>query len=277
MNSIINKFDHRTVLLVGCGNMGYSMLTAWITRINNIKKSIWVVEPNPELRKRAAEIGVKVAENATQIHDHISYVIFATKPQIIPSILNEYRRFSDAVFISIAAGISIDTMKQELGDARIVRAMPNTPVSIGKGTVIVHCSDNVPESDSGAISNLMSACGNVHFVENEQMIDAATAISGSGPAYVFYFMECLKNAAIALGFPPRTALSLAVETVYGAASLAVFQNLDPSELRREVTSPNGTTAAALEILEGSDGLNQLMDRTVTAAFEKALSLSKHSN
>lgn len=262
------------VVLVGCGNMGYALLKGWVEAKTVDAAMVHVVEPQAALRERAAALGVNVHDASGTLPDHAAYVIIALKPQMLAELLPAYRKYAgSATFVSIAAGVSQVRLNDLLGGARVVRAMPNTPAAIGKGSTILFAGPGVSARHMEAITMLFSAGGAVHPVEMEILVDAATAISGSGPAYVFYFIECLARSAEELGLPPQLAKDLAKETVYGAGALAIESEDAPSELRRQVTSPKGTTEAALHVLSASDMLQSLLCRTTHAAFERSKELS----
>lgn len=151
--------------------------------------------------------------------------------------------------------------------------MPNMPASIGMGVTAAVGNVHTGEVQAGYVTDLLAAVGSVHWLAEERLVDAATAISGSGPAYLFYFIECLEEAGIAVGLPAETALALAKQTVNGAAALAATSVFSPADLRQQVTSPNGTTAAALEVLTAEPGLADLVKRAATAAHRRALELA----
>ena len=155
-----------------------------------------------------------------------------------------------------------------------MRCMPNTPAAIGKGMMVTFANANVTEETKHFVADLLSASGEVATIDDESLMDAVTAVSGSGPAYVFHFIECLTAAAEKAGLPEKTAKLLAMQTVYGAASLAAESSEDPGVLRQQVTSPNGTTAAALAVLMGEDRLKILLGEAVEAARARSVELGK---
>ena len=266
------------VLLVGCGNMGFAMLKGWLDA-NRLKAGDGgVIEPADALRERAASLGVTALATIDELAADIAprLIIFAVKPQVILDILPAYARFSGtATFLSVAAGTPISAFEALLGtDAAIVRCMPNTPAAIGKGMMVVVSNANVTAATSGFVSELLSASGEVETIDDETLMDAVTAVSGSGPAYLFHFIECLAAAGEAAGLPQETAKRLAMQTVYGAASLAAGSTDEPAELRKQVTSPNGTTAAALSVLMEGDRLKTLVTAAVEAAKTRSIELGK---
>lgn len=266
------------VLLVGCGNMGYAMLAGWLNSGRLAASETLVVEPNEDLRSRAAGLGGGVAASSAELPANLSpeVVIVAVKPQVIREVVEGYRRFAgQSTFVSIAAGTGIATFTDILGaDAAVLRCMPNTPAAIGKGMMVVCSNANVTDKAKRFVNDLLSASGEVAAIDDEGLMDAVTAVSGSGPAYIFHFIECLTAAAEKAGLPAATARLLAMQTVYGAACLAAESREDPAVLRKQVTSPNGTTAAALDVLMGQDRLKNLLAEAVEAARARSVELGK---
>ncbi|MDX8541071.1 pyrroline-5-carboxylate reductase [Mesorhizobium abyssinicae] len=267
------------LVLAGCGNMGFAMLSGWLKSGKLAPQSVFVVEPNDALRKRAEALGCGVAADAAGIPaDAVpSLAVIAVKPQVIREVTAAYTRFGDGrtTFLSVAAGTSVATFTSILGDsAPIVRCMPNTPAAIGKGMMVVFCNPLVSDETKRFVADLLSASGQVAEIDDEGLMDAVTAVSGSGPAYIFHFIEALTAAAEKAGLPARTAGLLAMQTVYGAASLAAESHEDPGVLRQQVTSPNGTTAAALAVLMGEERLTKLLTEAVEAARLRSIELGK---
>ena len=268
-----------SLVLAGCGNMGYAMLSGWVKAGKLKPGEIFVVEPNADLRARAEALGCHSGTTAEDIpQDAVPrLIVIAVKPQVIRDVLAGYRHFGDgrATFVSIAAGTPVATFQQVLGDkAPVVRCMPNTPAAIGKGMMVVFSTPLVPAETRAFVGDLLSASGAVATIDDESLMDAVTAVSGSGPAYVFHFIECLSAAAEKAGLPRETARLLAMQTVFGAASLAAESGEEPGVLRKQVTSPNGTTAAALDVLMGDDRLKTLVTRAVEAARLRSIELGK---
>ncbi len=266
------------VLLAGCGNMGYAMLSGWIKSGKLDAAQAFVVEPNATLRERAASLGASVSASAEEIPASVSpdVIVVAVKPQVIREVVAGYRRYAGtATFLSIAAGTGIATLEEILGrDAALMRCMPNTPAAIGKGMMVTFANGNVSDKTKAFVGDLLAASGEVATIDDESLMDAVTAVSGSGPAYVFHFIECLTEAGQRAGLPPETARLLAMQTVYGAAALAATSGEDPGVLRQQVTSPNGTTAAALAVLMGGDRLKLLLGEAVEAARARSAELGK---
>ena len=262
----------RGILLVGCGKMGGALLAGWKKR--RLPQPIAVVEPF------AATLPTGIKRHTTSATLPKRYapaaVVFAVKPQTLPETLPSYRRFtgSGTVFLSIVAGKTLGFFARHLGDeAAVVRAMPNTPAAIGRG-ISVACANPLVTSAQRALANrLLAAAGEVAWVDDEALIDPVTAVSGSGPAYVFLLIECLAEAGVASGLPADLATKLARATVAGSGELARLSSEDAAQLRRNVTSPGGTTEAALKVLMGESGMAALMRRAVAAATDRSRQLA----
>lgn len=266
---------NREIVLVGCGNMGRAMLEGWIAAGKARAKDVHVVEPADALRAKAAALGCPVHSAADTLPPALNpaIILFAVKPQVMRDVVPAYACFKGpaTTFVSIAAGIMIAAFEDMLGgDAAIVRAMPNTPAAIGKGMIVSVANGNVSGEARKHVTALFSANGVAAEVEDEDLIDAVTAVSGSGPAYVFHFIEALTQAAAKAGLPDELAATLASQTVYGAACLAAESAETPETLRKQVTSPKGTTQAGLEVL--MKGLTPLVEETVEAAKARSIEL-----
>lgn len=267
------------VVLVGCGNMGYAMLAGWLKSGKLVAGETFVIEPNAALRERAEKLGNEAAAEAGALPAELApaLVIFAVKPQVMRGVVPAYGRFAGGgtTFLSIAAGTPIATFEELLGTSTpVMRCMPNTPAAIGKGMMVVVSNPHVSAGTKAFVADLLSASGEVTTVDNEGLMDAVTAVSGSGPAYIFHFIEALTAAAQHAGLPAETAKLLAMQTVYGAASLAAESREDPGVLRQQVTSPNGTTAAALGVLMGEERLTKLLTEAVEAARVRSIELGR---
>jgi pyrroline-5-carboxylate reductase len=265
-----------TLLLVGCGKMGGALLEGWLER--RIAQGFAVVEPGPGASAFAARPGVTVHEEAASLPADLApaVVVLAVKPQVMAEVLPAYRRFADgrAVFLSIAAGKTLGFLVRALGEGTsVVRAMPNTPAAIGRGIAVLCASPAVTPAQRELCARLLAAVGEVGWVEDEALMDAVTAVSGSGPAYVFLLIEALAAAGIAAGLPEALAERLALATVAGSGELARRSAEPPARLRENVTSPGGTTRAALDVLMAADGLGPLMARAVDAAARRSRELA----
>lgn len=269
---------HDTVILVGCGNMGFAMLKGWLDSGILKAKNVYVVEPTEALRDRAAGAGVHAFADVEALPNDLKprMVLVAVKPQVMAKVLPAYKRFAPAAtFVSVAAGIPVALFESKLGhDAAVLRCMPNTPAAIGKGMLVTFKNANVTDENEAFVARLLETSGKVASVNDEALMDAVTAVSGSGPAYVFHFIEALTDAGVTVGLPQETAALLAMQTVMGAGALADASTDTPSKLREQVTSPNGTTAAALEILMGDDRLKVLVAEAVEAARKRSVELGK---
>ena len=260
-----------SILLVGAGRMGGALLKGWLARD---VKAITVVEPKPstELKRlaRAKEIALFAAPS--EVKRKPSVCVVAIKPQILKGEAQTLAGFaqSGALMISIAAGTSVAALTTAWGKkARIIRAMPNTPGAIGQGITGIYAAKGATVADKKRAASLLSALGQTEWVAKEALIDSVTAVSGSGPAYLFLMAEALTEAGIAEGLPRAQAEKFARATVAGAGALLAADKSPAATLREAVTSPGGTTAAALSVLMADDGLMQLMKRAVKAARKRA--------
>jgi pyrroline-5-carboxylate reductase len=277
MTTTGTQIELQEILLVGCGNMGFALLEGWLKKMPALRAH--VIEPAEALRDRAAAAGALVYEKASDLPAAAKpqAILVAVKPQYVTTVLEDFRELATngAMVLSVAAGVTINTMEKAIGaPAAIVRCMPNTPASIGAGALVC-----CPNASSGAKEEtlarlLLEASGDVHFVSDEALMDAVTAISGSGPAYVFNFIENLVAAGINAGLPAELAHALAVQTAYGASLLAKTSDTAPGKLREQVTSPNGTTFAALNVLMRPDGLPGLLNEAVEAAKSRSIELGR---
>lgn len=267
----------RPLLLAGCGNMGAALLQGWIAS-GIPANAIRIIEPAGA--DRAVAAGADAANVfASAPTDGVvpRAIVLAVKPQIIDSVAPALRPLigPDTLVISIAAGIKLKTLADLTGGhARLIRAMPNTPAAVGRGATVMVARPEVSSEERALTQGLLSAVGKAYEVDDEAHMDAVTALSGSGPAYVFYMIECLARAGTELGLPADLALDLARDTVAGAGELAIRSQEDPSLLRVQVTSPNGTTAAGLDVLMSEQGLAPLIRATLTAAADRSRELGQ---
>lgn len=266
------------MVLVGCGKMGAALLNGWLEH-GVPADSIRIVEPDPANAAIAAGCGVAVVDDpdALDADPLPDVIVLAVKPQRLDALLSAYQRFVSrgSAVLSIAAGKTIGGLNHGLGGAAaVVRAMPNTPASIGRG-ITVACANERASPEQRAVCDALLACvGSVLWIEDEHFMDAVTAVSGSGPAYVFYLVECLAEAGVAAGLTPALAMQLARSTVTGAGELLTRSTEPADELRRRVTSPGGTTAAALSVLMAdAGGLQPLMTEAVRRAAVRARELA----
>jgi len=263
-----------TLVLVGAGKMGSAMLDGWLGRGLDPKK-ITVIEPQPvKAVKALARRGVKL--NPKNKIGAASAIVIAVKPQSAPEALPPLARYIDkaTLVLSIMAGRTIGFLEKSLpAGTAIVRAMPNTPAAIGRGISVAVANAKISKRHRKQASDLLAAIGKVEWVLDEALMDAVTALSGSGPAYIFLLAECMARAGVAAGLPPDLATRLACETVAGSAELLHRSDIDAATLRQNVTSPGGTTAAALEVLMGPGGFDQLLTQAIDAATRRSRDLA----
>ncbi len=262
------------LVLVGAGKMGGALLSGWLASGLD-PKAVVVIDPAPPEDSAAMLARVGVATHPNPPNVIAGVVILAVKPQMMAAVLPTARPLigPGTIVVSIAAGKTIATYEGALGDVAVVRAMPNTPAQVSRGITAAVANRHLTARGRDLVTALLEAVGVVHWVDDEKMIDAVTAVSGSGPAYVFYFVECLAAAARELGFPDEVAARFARATVEGAGELLHRSELSPAELRRNVTSPGGTTAAALAVLMAPEGLEPLLAKAVAAARRRSEELS----
>ncbi|ASY57339.1 MULTISPECIES: pyrroline-5-carboxylate reductase [Sinorhizobium] len=263
------------IVLVGAGNMGGAMLGGWI-KSGVSGGDVLVVDPGPPpaMQKLIAENGVAHAAAVPQ-GVKASVIFLAVKPQVMEAALPPLKGLvgSGTVIVSVAAGKTLAFIERHLGEAATVRAMPNTPAMIGRGVTGAFANARVTEKQRGLVHDLLKVSGPVEWVASEADIDTVTAVSGSGPAYVFYLVECMAEAGRKLGLQADLAMRLARETVAGAGELLHQSPDDAARLRQNVTSPGGTTAAALAVLMADDGMQPLFDKAIAAARKRAEELA----
>lgn len=263
------------IVLIGAGNMGGALLAGWLKK-GIPGSAVIVVDPGPSAAMKTiiADAGAKhVTEAPAGVKAGILFL--AIKPQLMDDILPSLRPLigRETVVVSIAAGTTLSIMEFHLGKTAAVRAMPNTPAMIGRGVTGAFANAAVSSAQRSQIETLLKVSGPVEWVNSEADIDAVTALSGSGPAYVFYLVECMAEAGRKAGLPADLAMRLARETVAGAGELLHQSPEEASRLRQNVTSPGGTTAAALSVLMASDGMQPLFDKAVAAARKRAEELA----
>ena len=268
---MFKDIESRGLVMLGCGKMGSAMLAGWLDR-DLPPASVWVIDPNPSDWVQA--IGVNLN---TELPDDPAIVLVAVKPQMMGDALPTLAALGNGttLFLSVAAGTPIAAFERVLGDKTpIIRAMPNTPAAVGKGITALIGNARADAAQMDLAEALVAAVGLVVRLEREDQMDAVTGVSGSGPAYVFHLIETLAAAGEAQGLPADLAMKLAKATVAGAGALAEQAAEDPAQLRINVTSPQGTTAAALEVLmDESDGFPALLRRAVAAAADRSRELA----
>ncbi len=264
------------LLLVGCGKMGGAMLEGWL-RMGLDCAGTTILDPHasPSLLATCEQHGIALNPSASAIPTP-QVILLGIKPQMLDEAAASLARHigPQTLLVSILAGKTMDNLRSRLpGLSAIVRAMPNLPAAVQRGITGAAASPAVTEGQRALAQALLSGIGRVEWVDREDQIDAVTAVSGSGPAYVFYLTECLARAGAALGLPEDLSARLARATVEGAGELMHRSDLSPATLRENVTSPAGTTAAALAVLMAADGLDPLMRDAVAAARRRAEELS----
>jgi pyrroline-5-carboxylate reductase len=265
------------LLLAGAGKMGGAILSGLLARGLDAR-SVIVQDPDPArpVADLLADNGIDVLPFIDELTQPPGVILIAVKPQVMEAVLPPLAKLAgpETLILSIAAGRRIATFEKHLPGAAIVRAMPNTPASIGRGMTVAVANSKVTPAQRALADDLLSAVGEVMWVGDEALLDPVTAVSGSGPAYVFLLAECLAEAGRAAGLDAKLAERLARATIAGSAALLEASDLSAEQLRKNVTSPGGTTAAALEILGGDDGLQKLMTAAVAAATKRGRDLAK---
>ena len=263
--------ERKQILLGGCGKMGSSLLNGWLSQ--KAYDHISVVEPAkvdlPEDVYLYSEV------SSLPVDYKPSVVVFAVKPQLMDEVVADYARFlnNNTIFLSIGAGKAISYFASSLFGGAIVRAMPNTPAAVHKGITVLCANDNVSQKQKAFSSKLMESVGEVTWINDEALMDAVTGLSGSGPAYVFYLVEAMASAGQAAGLSADMAMKLARATVIGSGELLSQTEDSASTLREKVTSPGGTTAAALEVLMGSNGMTSLLTKAISEATIRSRELA----
>lgn len=268
----------KKILLVGGGRMGSALVSGWIE--SGIEAAnIAVIDPDDkQLEALQEKLSVQGAAAPNKLKDSFKpdIIVLAVKPQAMDKVAPLYKVFSDesSVFLSIAAGKNLKYLESKLGgDAAIIRAMPNLPATVRQGITVMVSNDSVSSDQRDVCSLLMEAVGQTVWIDDESLMDAVTAVSGSGPAYVFYFLEAMVAAAVDIGVDKEVAEKLVRATISGSIQLADGSDSDVAELRRQVTSPGGTTEAAMEILAKDDVFKNLMRQAITAAEDRSKHLS----
>ena len=275
-STLPSLLDGQKLLLVGCGKMGSALLQGWLNAGLEAAQ-FYVQEPNPDAA--LADLGVHLNVDIGALQEAApSVIILAIKPQLAVDVLPSIALLAapETLVISLMAGVSINTMSDLLGgEASFVRTMPNTPAAIGAGMTALYASSGTQEDQKAAAEALLAAVGQTVWLDTEKALDAVTAISGSGPAALFQMVDALAAAGVNLGLQQDMAAQLAMQTIIGSASMLCEDEADPRQLRVNVTSPGGTTEAALDVLMGdTGGLVDLMRRATQAAAARAGELAK---
>ena len=266
------------LVLVGCGKMGGALLHGW--RAHGLAaRDVFVVEPDASIRERVrVRHGVHALAGAEALPIELEprALVFAIKPQAMAAVLPAYRGLAErgGVVLSIAAGTAVARFAAAFGERTpIVRAMPNTPAAIGQGVTALFANPHVSAAQRELCAALMAAVGVVHWIDDEELMHAITAMSGGGPAYVFLLIETLAQAGVASGLPEDLAAALARATVAGSGALAASSEEPVEALRQNVTSPGGTTQAALAVLMADDGIRPLFERAIAAGTQRSRELA----
>ncbi|MDD5287844.1 MAG: pyrroline-5-carboxylate reductase [Dehalococcoidales bacterium] len=262
------------IAFIGGGNMGEAMLATMMGKKLAVAGDITVSDVSETRRVYLSQkYGVKTLADNRQTVTGQDVVVFAIKPQMLAAVMAELkgRLKPEQLALSIIAGARIDTIRQGLNHKSIVRSMPNTPAQIGEGVTVWTATAEVTEPQKKSAGKILGAMGKEFYAGDESFLDMATAVSGSGPAYLFYYVESMIAAGIKIGFSPEMAKELVIGTVLGVAHLIQQSGKEPAELRRMVTSPGGTTAEAIRKFEES-GFTDLIYQAVKAAYEKAKQL-----
>lgn len=267
--------NNLSILLIGAGKMGGAMLAKWLSQGYT---DITVIDPSQPPAEFKAYSGLQWHTSSSSLPETFApaIMVLAIKPQQIATALPEYSRFSKSLLISIAAGKTTRFLADTLQttETAIVRAMPNLPANIGQGITGAFANSFVSAQQKQQADELLHAIGEVVWLDQEQQIDPLTALSGSGPAYVFALLECMAGAGEKLGLQPELALKLAQQTIIGSGALLAQSALSAQELRQAVTSPGGTTEAALNTLLDQNGLPSLLLKAMRAATQRAKELAE---
>ncbi len=264
-----------SITLIGCGKMGEAMLRSWLNL--NLVSHITVIDPTPIPEDLICLSEVSYLDKYDNTAISTDFLILAVKPQVLKNACSSLAQniSKECTIISIAAGQTIENLESVFSPSSpIIRVMPNTPASIGKGVSVATSNASVQEGIKSSVSALLESCGQCHWLNDEHLMDSVTALSGSGPAYIFYLIEALAQSGEKLGLPQDMSMDLARQTVIGSAALAEFcSDTSAEQLRKNVTSPGGTTQAALEkMMDGR--LQSLLDEALTAAKHRAEELSQ---
>ena len=268
--------ENETVIgFIGAGNMAYALINGLLNNGYD-SKNIKVSDPNHELlQKREAELNITTFENNSSLVEACDIIVFAVKPQVLSKVCLELREKIKPkhLFISIVAGIRVNDINRWLGGKySLVRTMPNTPALMQHGVTGLFPNELVSDEQKALVTTMLSSVGDCFWVNEEKLIDAITAISGSGPAYFFLLMQSMTQAGIALGLDENTAKELSVQTGFGASLMATKSGKDPKTLRTDVTSPKGTTQAAIECFQDQN-FEGIVASATRAAFDRARDLS----
>ena len=273
----MSVLDNKKISFIGGGNMAQALISGLVSC--GIKPSlITVAEPNSDAREQLAAKGLNTVDPTTDAKAAVidaDIVVLAVKPQVMKAVVSDFADVLDKqLVISVAAGLSTEILSDMLGGySNIVRAMPNTPAMIQMGATGLYGTDDISAEQKQLATAVMEASGLVMWVDNEEHMHAVTAVSGSAPAYMFYIIEAMVDGAVALGLDKEQASALAMQTMLGAAKMAMDSDDAPAELRRKVTSPNGTTQAAIESMQAND-IGRQISEAMQACYDRSQALSE---
>ena len=273
----MSVLDNKKISFIGGGNMAQALISGLVSC--GVKPSlITVADPSSEAREQLAAKGLNTVDPTADAKAAVigaDIVVLAVKPQVMKAVVSGFADVLDTqLVISVAAGLSTELLSNMLGGyGNIVRAMPNTPAMIQMGATGLYGTDHISAEQKQLATAVMEASGLVMWVDNEEHMHAVTAVSGSAPAYMFYFIEAMVDGAVALGLDKEQASALALQTMLGAAKMALGSEDAPSELRRKVTSPNGTTQAAIESMQANDISRQIIE-AMQACADRSQALSE---
>jgi len=273
----MSVLDHKKISFIGGGNMAQALISGLIG-CGTEPSLITVADPNLDIREQLAAKGLNTVDPTTDSKAAVigaDIVVLAVKPQVMKAVVSTFANALDTqLVISVAAGLSTDLLSDMLhGYRNIVRAMPNTPAMIQMGATGLYGTEDISAEQKQLATAMMEASGLVMWIEDEAHMHAVTAVSGSAPAYMFYIIESMVDGAVALGLDREQASSLAMQTMLGAAKMAMDSEDTPAELRRKVTSPNGTTQAAIESMQGND-ISRQIGEAMQACYDRSEALSK---
>ena len=273
----MSVLDNKKISFIGGGNMAQALISGLVSC--GVKPSlITVADPSSEAREQLAAKGLNTVDPTADAKAAVidaDIVVLAVNPQVMKAVVSSFSDILDKqLVISVAAGLSTELLSDMLGGYdNIVRAMPNTPAMIQMGATGLYGTDNISAEQKQLATAVMEASGLVMWVDNEEHMHAVTAVSGSAPAYMFYFIEAMVDGAVALGLDKEQASALAMQTMLGAAKMAMGSEDAPSELRRKVTSPNGTTQAAIESMQAND-IGRQIGEAMQACYDRSQALSE---
>ncbi|WP_426137866.1 pyrroline-5-carboxylate reductase [Psychrobacter sp. TWR1-1-1] len=273
----MSVLDNKKISFIGGGNMAQALISGLVSC--GVKPSlITVADPSSEAREQLAAKGLNTVDPTADAKAAVidaDIVVLAVKPQVMKAVVSSFADVLDKqLVISVAAGLSTELLSDMLhGYDNIVRAMPNTPAMIQMGATGLYGTDNISAEQKQLATAVMEASGLVMWVDNEEHMHAVTAVSGSAPAYMFYFIESMIDGAVALGLDKEQASALAMQTMLGAAKMAMNSEDAPAELRCKVTSPNGTTQAAVESMQANDIGGQIVE-AMQACYDRSQALSE---